>query len=122
MTGSSLCSAPARPIPVPPAGMPGRGGPGWGEGGGSTVVAGPDFDTQNQQPQATMYTIEQVLDLGAMRKELTDLGEQVAAPDLWDDQANAQRVTGRLSVIQGELDRFTNLQTRLDDLALMREM
>jgi peptide chain release factor 2 len=85
-------------------------------------VAGPDFDTQIKQLQATMHTIEQVLDLGAMRKELTDLGEQVAAPDLWDDQANAQRVTGRLSVIQGELDRFTNLQTRLDDLALMREM
>lgn len=85
-------------------------------------VAGPDFDTQIKQLQATMHTIEQVLDLDAMRKEIADLGEQVAAPDLWDDQANAQKVTGRLSALQGEVDRFTNLQTRLDDLELMVEM
>ena len=36
-----------------------------------------------------MHTIEQVLDLDAMREEIAELGEQVAAPDLWDDQANA---------------------------------
>ena len=57
-----------------------------------------------------------------MRKEIADLGEQVAAPDLWDDQANAQKVTGRLSALQGEVDRFSSLQTRLDDLELMIEM
>jgi peptide chain release factor 2 len=86
------------------------------------VVAGPDLDTQVKQLQATMHTIEQVLDLDAMRAEMADLGEQVAAPDLWDDQANAQRVTGRLSVLQGELDRFTSLQGRLDDLEIMLEL
>ena len=69
-----------------------------------------------------MHTIEQVLDLGAMRAEIADLGEQVAAPDLWDDQANAQRVTGRLSLLQGDLDRFTNLQDRLDDLEIMLQL
>ena len=79
-------------------------------------MAGPDFDTQIKQLQATMHTIEQVLDLDAMRAEIADLGEQVAAPDLWDDQANATRVTGRLSALQGDLDRFTSLQNRLDDL------
>ena len=47
-----------------------------------------------------MHTIEQVLDVDAMRREIADLGEQVAVPDLWDDQANAQRVTGRLSALQ----------------------
>ena len=69
-----------------------------------------------------MHTIEQVLDLDSMRGEIAQLGEQVAAPDLWDDQANAQRVTGRLSVLQGELDRFTNLQQRLDDVEMLIEM
>jgi peptide chain release factor 2 len=86
------------------------------------VVAGPDFDTQIKQLQATMHTIEQVLDLGAMRAEIADLGEQVAAPDLWDDQANAQRVTGRLSALQGDLERFTSLQQRLDDLGVLLEL
>ena len=82
-------------------------------------MAGPDFETQIKQLQATMHTIEQVLDLDAMRAEIADLGEQVAAPDLWDDQANAQRVTGRLSGLQGELDRFTRLHDRIEDLGIL---
>jgi peptide chain release factor 2 len=86
------------------------------------VVAGPDLETQIKALQATMHTIEQVLDLGAMRAEIAALGEEVAAPDLWDDQTNAQRVTGRLSILQGDLDRFTNLQDRLDDLGILLEL
>jgi peptide chain release factor 2 len=86
------------------------------------VVAGPDIETQIKQLQATMHTIEQVLDLDAIRAEIAKLGEEVAAPDLWDDQANAQRVTGRLSLLQGDLDRFTNLQDRLDDLSVLLEL
>jgi peptide chain release factor 2 len=69
-----------------------------------------------------MHTIEQVLDIDAMRREIADLGEQVAAPDLWDDQANATRVTGRLSGLQGEVDRFSALDGRVDDLAIMVEL
>src|SRR3954465_15959466 len=69
-----------------------------------------------------MKTIGQVLNLAGRRAEIATLGEQVAAPDLWDDQANATRVTGRLSALQGEVDRFTGLQSRVDDLGVMVEM
>ena len=89
---------------------------------GSTVVAGPDYDSDIKHLQATMHTVAQVLDLDGMRAEIADLGEQVAAPDLWDDQDNATRVTGRLSTLQGELDRFIALETRVEDLGLMVEM
>ena len=85
-------------------------------------MAGPDFDTEIKQLQATMHTIEQVLDLPRMRAEIAELGVQVAAPDLWDDQTNAQRVTGRLSLLNGEVERFTELSGRVDDLGLMAEM
>jgi peptide chain release factor 2 len=87
-----------------------------------TLVAGPDFDAEIKQLSATMHTIEQVLDLDAMRTEIADLGEQVAAPDLWDDQDNATRVTGRLSALQGEVDRVTELAGRLEDLELMVQL
>jgi peptide chain release factor 2 len=86
------------------------------------LVAGPDFDAEIKQLRATMSTIEQVLDLDAMRKEIEDLGAQVAAPDLWDDQDNATRVTGRLSALQGELDRITALEGRIDDLEIMVQL
>ena len=85
-------------------------------------MAGPEYDQDIKQLQATMHTIEQVLDLDAMRVEIADLGEQVAAPDLWDDQDNATRVTGRLSTLQGEVDRVTAIQDRIEDLAIMVEL
>ncbi len=91
-------------------------------GGSLGLVAGRDFDSEIKQLQATMKTVGQVLDLDGMRREIADLGEQVAAPDLWDDQTNATRVTGRLSALQGELDRFTGLESRLEDLELMVEL
>ena len=86
------------------------------------LVAGIDYDAQIKTLRATMKTIGQVLDLDGMRREIADLSEQVAAPDLWDDQDNATRVTGRLSTLQGELDKFTALDGRIEDLALMVEM
>jgi peptide chain release factor 2 len=85
-------------------------------------VAGPDFDSEIKQLRATMSTIEQVLDLGRMRSEIDELGVQVAAPDLWDDQENATRVTGRLSALQGEVDRVTALGGRIDDLEIMVQL
>jgi peptide chain release factor 2 len=85
-------------------------------------VAGPDFDTEIKNLKATMHTIGQVLDLDGMRAEIADLGEQVSAPDLWDDQDNAQRVTGRLSALQNELERFEELEGRIEDLGLMVEL
>jgi peptide chain release factor 2 len=86
------------------------------------LVAGTDFDVEIKQLRATMKTIGQVLDLDGMRREIADLGEQVAAPDLWDDQENATRVTGRLSAVQGQLDRFTELEGRLDDVEIMVQL
>ena len=85
-------------------------------------MAGIEFDVEIKQLRATMKTIGQVLDLDGMRAEIADLGVQVAAPDLWDDQENATRVTGRLSALQGQLDRFTELEQRLDDVEIMVEL
>ena len=85
-------------------------------------MAGPDFDQEIKALRATLRTIEQVLDVDAMKAEIADLGEQVGAPDLWDDQANAQRVTGRLSMLQNELERFESLTARVDDLEALVEL
>jgi peptide chain release factor 2 len=97
---------------------------GWGWGGGVLyfVVAGPDIDAELKALDATLTSVEKVLDLPAMRKQIADLGEQVAAPDLWDDQANAQQVTSRLSSLQAEVERVTSLRRRLDDIGVLVEL
>jgi len=81
-----------------------------------------DLSERIKQLDATLASVEQVLDLDSMRAEIADLGEQVAAPDLWDDQANAQRVTGRLSTLQAEVERVTGLRSRLDDAEVLIEL
>ncbi|MGH1565540.1 peptide chain release factor 2 [Mumia sp. DW29H23] len=85
-------------------------------------MAARDYDAALKALDTTMTSIEAVLDLDAMRAEIADLQEQVAAPDLWDDQANAQAVTGRLSVLQAESERVTGLRQRIDDLTVLVEL
>ena len=85
-------------------------------------MAAPDFDEKTKALDATLTSIEKVLDLDAVRKEIGELQVEVADPELWDDQANAQRVTSRLSTLQAEVERVTSLRTRLDDVSLMHEM
>jgi peptide chain release factor 2 len=85
-------------------------------------VAAPDFSEQTKALDATLTSIEKVLDLDAVRKEIAELQDEVGDPTLWDDQANAQRVTSRLSTLQAEVERVTSLRQRLDDLELMHEM
>ena len=81
-----------------------------------------DLLDRARELDGTLGSIEKVLDLDAMRAEIKDLGEQVAAPDLWDDQANAQRVTGRLSTLQAEVERVSSLRQRLDDAQILIEL
>jgi peptide chain release factor 2 len=85
-------------------------------------VTAADLLERARELDGTLGSIEQVLDLDAMRAEIKDLGEQVAAPDLWDDQANAQRVTGRLSTLQAEVERVSSLRQRLDDAQILIEL
>jgi peptide chain release factor 2 len=89
---------------------------------GWVIVAGPDFDASLKALGATLRNIEAVLDLDKLRKEVEELAEQAAAPNLWDDQANAQRVTTQLAAKQADLDRVTGLRRRLDDLAVLVEL
>ncbi len=70
----------------------------------------------------TLVSIETVLDPAAKRAEIADLQEQVSAPDLWDDQENAQRVTSKLSRLQAEVDRLAALRGRVDDLEVLIQL
>ena len=71
---------------------------------------------------STMASIQAVLDPAAMRAQVADLEVQASAPNLWDDQDHAQRVTSKLSFLQGELRRVEGLARRLEDLPVLFEL
>src|SRR5205823_1464770 len=70
----------------------------------------------------TLRNIETVLDLDRLRKEKAELEAAASAPDLWDDQAKAQKVTSRLSYAQAEINRLEGLRRRLDDAGVLLEL
>src|SRR5947199_4595397 len=64
---------------------------------------------------STLSSIESVLDLDKLRKELAELENDAADPDLWNDQERAQQVTGRMSYLRGDLQRVETLRSRIED-------
>jgi len=85
-------------------------------------VASADLLSDLAELDKTLTSIETVLDPAAKRKQIAELQEEASAPDLWNDQENAQLVTSRLSVMQSEVDRLSGLRQRVDDLAVLIEL
>ena len=81
-----------------------------------------DFPAQIRALRNTLESILEVSDLPGLQKQVAELSDQAAAPDLWDDPERAQAVTSKLSHVQAELERLTRAQGRLDDLEVLVEL
>jgi peptide chain release factor 2 len=81
-----------------------------------------DASEELKSLSSTMESIEAVLDLDQMRADIAVLEEQAVAPSLWDDPDNAQKITSRLSYLQGELRKTQALRGRIDDLEVLFEL
>ncbi len=86
------------------------------------LVTAADLQAELAVLDRTLTSIEAVLDPVGKRIQIAELQEAVAAPDLWDDQDNAQVVTSRLSRMQAEVDRISSLRSRVDDLGVLIEL
>jgi peptide chain release factor 2 len=85
-------------------------------------VTAVDLTDQLKELDSTLRGIETVLDLDRMRTEQARLEEQASVPNLWDDPAEAQKITSRLSYVQGEITKIEHLRARLDDAAVLLEL
>ena len=82
----------------------------------------PDVIADVNQLDATLTTIEKVLDPEEMSDRVRELEAQASDPALWDDPDHAQQVTSQLSHLQAQLRKITDLRGRLDDLPVMYEL
>jgi len=85
-------------------------------------VPDPDVTQRLSELDSTLASIATVVDLDAARREISELETRASDPGLWDDQANAQQVTSRLSFLQGEVRRVESLRSRLDDVLVLFEL
>jgi peptide chain release factor 2 len=71
---------------------------------------------------ATLASIESVLDLPKLKSQLAELEVKAGAPDLWNDPESAQKVTSALSRVQGTINKVSSLRSRVGDLPIMLEL
>ncbi|HEX7825961.1 MAG TPA: PCRF domain-containing protein, partial [Mycobacterium sp.] len=81
-----------------------------------------DRQTDITALDTTLTTVERVLDIEGLQNTIEKLENEASDPNLWDDQARAQKVTSELSHAQSELRRVEELRQRLDDLPVLYEM
>src|ERR671921_1286271 len=81
-----------------------------------------DFSVVLDELDTTLRSIEAVLDVDRLRREVAELEQQASAPDLWNDVEAAQALTSKLSYLQGDLRRVEELRSRLDDVGVLHEM
>ena len=82
----------------------------------------PDLQADLAALDTTLTTVERVLDIDGLRGRIEKLEHEASDPTLWDDQANAQKVTSELSHTQSELRRVEGLRQRLEDLPVLYEL
>ena len=75
-----------------------------------------DIREQLADLDSKLRSIEAVLDIDRMRKQLGELETEAADPDLWNDQERAQSVTSRMSHLRSDLNRVEGLRSRVDDI------
>jgi peptide chain release factor 2 len=81
-----------------------------------------DLTSEIRELRSTFADISQVVDAPKLAAEVLELKEQASDPNIWDDPANAQRVTSHLSQKQAMITKLESVQTRLDDLEVLIEM
>lgn len=81
-----------------------------------------DFNQEIAALNATLKSIESVLDVPRLLSQKDELEEKAGTPDLWNDPENAQKITSALSRVQSIINRVTNLRSRISDLPIMLEL
>jgi len=85
-------------------------------------VANVEWPVEIRALRSTLETITAVSDPESLRARVAELSVQASAQDLWDDPDSAQKVTTELAQTQGELDRLSNMASRINDLETLVEM
>ena len=81
-----------------------------------------DLTSEIRELRSTFGDIRHVVDEPKLILEVEDLKAAAGDPNLWDDPANAQSVTSKLSHTQAMLTRLKDVDARLDDLEVLIEM
>jgi peptide chain release factor 2 len=81
-----------------------------------------EYDLEIAAIDATLVSIEKVLNLPKLEAEAEVLETEAGVPNLWDDPEKAQSVTSKLSRVQSTITRLKTLRRRVEDLPILFEL
>ena len=81
-----------------------------------------DYSQAIADARSKYDSIAKALDVDRIKADIKDLEQQAAAPGLWDDPENAQKVTSRLSAAESQLKKLESASTRIDDVETLVEL
>ena len=85
-------------------------------------MAAREYQLEINAVDATLVSIEKVLDLPKLRKQAEELEAEAGVPNLWDDPEAAQKITSRLSRVQSVIAKLSGLRQRVEDLSILFEL
>ena len=85
-------------------------------------MAAREYHLEINAIDATLVSIEKVLDLPKLRKQADELEVEAGVPNLWNDPEAAQKITSRLSRVQSEIVKLSGLRQRVEDLPILFEL
>jgi peptide chain release factor 2 len=85
-------------------------------------MAAREYQLEIDAIDATLVSIEKVLDLPKLRKQAEELEVEAGVPNLWDDPEAAQKITSRLSRVQSEIAKLSGLRQRVEELPILFEL
>ena len=81
-----------------------------------------DFSDALELTRKRVVDASSYLKVDALRARRPLLETEASRPDLWDDPEAAKRVTGELSAIIDDLDRYERLLRELEDAETLHEL
>ena len=81
-----------------------------------------DFSEAIGAARAKYDSIAKAVNLDRLKADIKDLEQQAAAPGLWDNPDNAQKITSKLSAAESQLKRLNSVSQRIDDVETLVEL
>ncbi len=78
------------------------------------------LEFEGLKPQ--LKDLRAAINYDGVAKEISELEEQTAQPDFWNDSENSQKVSQKLGALKGKLAQFDKLAENFDDVITMAEL
>jgi peptide chain release factor 2 len=81
-----------------------------------------DLTDELKSLRARLGEAEGYLKVDELRARRPQLEAEASRPDLWDDADRARAVTGELSAVNDDIERYEDIERRLDDAETLHEL